>query len=76
MLLQMSKQIDEILQKSGGTITLWLGLMTTTQYSLSRCTTPSVSKLYEKLLLNFQNAKQHDSNFRDSHVLGTILYIL
>lgn len=68
----MSKRIDKILAESGGTMTLWLGLMTTTQYSLARCTVPSVSQLYEKLLLNFQNIKKYDLITRDKNVLGIV----
>ena len=70
----MSQRIDSILSDSGGTMILWLGLMTTTQYSLARCTVPSVSQLYEKLLLNFQNEKKFDIYSRDKNVLG-IFYI-
>lgn len=60
------------MEEYGGTMVLWLGLMTTTQYSLARCTVSSVSHLFEKLLMNFQNEKS-DIYVRDRNVLGECL---
>ncbi|KAK6620822.1 hypothetical protein RUM43_011118 [Polyplax serrata] len=70
---EVSKRINEILEEYGGTMVLWLGLMTTTQYSLARCTVSSVSHLFEKLLMNFQNEKS-DIYVRDRNVLEILFH--
>lgn len=66
---EASNKIESYIKDTGGSFMLWLGLIRTTQHSLSRSTFPDVTNLYTRAISSYQRAKL-DSSISDNYILG------
>lgn len=72
---EATNKIENYIKDTGGSFLLWLGLIRTTQHSLSRSSFPDVTNLYTRAISSYQRAKL-DCNISDNYILGKLFFLI
>ena len=67
---QFSNDVETLLNKDTGNITLWQVLIMATQSSVALCTTPSVLNLFTKCFFTLRQRSRTNPRFYDAQILS------